>query len=55
MNHYQAIGKGQYIDNHSKVTVIEFDAENDRAAYNYIVNHCDCSLIWDYKQVELEA
>lgn len=47
---YIAHGTPQYRD--STAAEVEFMARDDRDAWNWIVNHCDCSLAWTYQRGE---
>ena len=47
---YEAIGTPIYRDS-VKAAVI-FKAHDDRDAWDWIVNHCDCSLAWVFNKVK---
>lgn len=50
MKLYKATGIPQYSD--SIPAVHEFEAESEHDARHWVINHCDCSLIWVVKEIK---
>lgn len=48
MKLYSAIGTPQYADQELKPHFRTFEAVDDDAARNYIINHYDTSLAWEF-------
>jgi hypothetical protein len=48
MKTYSAIGTRQYADQELKPQFRTFEAVDDDAARNYIINHYDTSLAWEF-------
>lgn len=51
MTKYIATGKPVFND--SEYQTVKFEAKDDKDARNWIINHCDCSLEWNFEKLEL--